>query len=177
MMHSSGLALAVDLGATHLREVLADSSGAFVVSDDQEIDPASGADALVAQIAATARGLLARFGLGAPVAVGVACPGVIDVPAGLVRAARNFRGWRDVPLARMLSESLGAPVRIDNDVNAAALGESWLGAGRDLDSLAFIAVGTGVGVGIVFDGQVHRGAHFAAGEVNSLPSGVNDADV
>ena len=177
MMNSSGLALAVDLGATHLREALADPSGAFVIRDNRDVDPTLAADVLVSQIAAAARDLLARSGVVTPVAVGIACPGVIDVEAGLVRGARNFRGWQGVPLARMLSEALGAPVFIENDVNAAALGESWRGAGRGLDSLAFIAVGTGIGVGIVIDGRVYRGAHFAAGEVNSLPSGVDDADV
>jgi len=108
-------------------------------------------------------------------AIGVSCPGVIDPDTGVVLGARNL-GWRGVPLGEMLSQRLGCPARIENDVNMAVVGEAWRGAGRGYDDVAFIGVGTGVGVGLLLGGRLHRGAHFGAGEVNPLPSEIAASD-
>jgi predicted NBD/HSP70 family sugar kinase len=106
------------------------------------------------------------------VAAGVSTPGLVDPHTGIVIAAKNLAGWQQVPLAAMLAERLGCPVHVENDVNMAALGEVWRGAGRRAIDVAFIGVGTGVGVGLVLGGRLHRGHRFSAGEVNPLPSGI-----
>jgi glucokinase len=92
------------------------------------------------------------------------------VQAGVVLGARNLRGWQRVPVREILTAGFGAPVTVDNDVNLAAVGERWHGAAAGHDDVIFVAIGTGIGAGILVGGQPHRGQHWAAGEVNALPS-------
>jgi predicted NBD/HSP70 family sugar kinase len=166
--------LGVDLGATNLRVALGDPSGALargaaarladgLIARASEPVPATG-ELLAERVAAIARDLAG----GEP--VGAAAVGVPGIPegdgfAGLIAGAAGLSG---APLRRLLEDALGAPVAVDNDVNLAALAES---TERGVDDLAFIAVGTGVGMGIVTDGRVLRGAHGAAGELGQLPVG------
>jgi glucokinase len=96
---------------------------------------------------------------------------LVDAEAGVVLTAGNLVGWSRVPLCDLLEARLRIPVIIEHDANAAALGERWRGAARDLESFAFIALGTGIGVGIIVNGQLHRGAHHAAGELGDLVVG------
>ena len=104
-------------------------------------------------------------------AIGVAVPGLVDAKAGMVLTAGNLAGWTQVPLCDLLQARLHLPVGIEHDANAAALGERWRGAARDLTNFAFVALGTGIGVGIVLNGQLYRGAHHAAGELGDLVVG------
>jgi predicted NBD/HSP70 family sugar kinase len=158
--------LGVDLGATNLRVALGRSAGdaaAEIVARAAEPVPPTG-DALAARVAAIA----GELGGGEPIAAaGVGVPGIPvgDGFAGLIAGAAGLSG---APLRRLLEHALGAPVAIDNDVNLAALAES---RARGLDDLAFIAVGTGVGMGIISGGRLIRGAHGAAGELGQLPVG------
>ena len=93
-----------------------------------------------------------------PAAVGVASAGQIDPDSGdVVFATDNLPGWTGLPLGRRLSEALGLPVHVDNDVNAFALAEAQLGAGRGYRHQLLVAVGTGVGGGIVIDGRLYSG--------------------
>jgi len=103
--------------------------------------------------------------------VGVAVPGLVDAEAGIVLTAGNLAGWSRVPLCALLESQLHIPVVIEHDANAAALGERWRGAARNLEHFAFVALGTGVGVGIVINGRLYRGAHHAAGEFGDLVVG------
>jgi predicted NBD/HSP70 family sugar kinase len=103
--------------------------------------------------------------------IGVAVPGLVDAGAGVVLTAGNLAGWSHVPLRDLLEAQLRIPVVIEHDANLAALGERWRGAARNLESFAFVALGTGIGVGIVLNGQLHRGAHHAAGELGDLVVG------
>jgi predicted NBD/HSP70 family sugar kinase len=153
--------LGVDLGATNLRVALGDERG--LLARAAEPVPPTG-DALAARVAAIARELAG----GEPIAaVGVGVPGIPDGDgfAGLIAGAAGLSG---APPRRLLAATLGAPVAIDNDVNLAALAES---RARGVDDLAFIAVGTGVGMGIISGGRLIRGAHGAAGELGQLPVG------
>ena len=101
----------------------------------------------------------------------MAVPGLVDAAAGRVLTAGNLDGWVDLPLADQLAARCAVPVAIEHDANAAALGERWRGAARNLEKFAFVALGTGIGVGIVIDGRVYRGAHHAAGELGDLVVG------
>ena len=138
------------------------SVGADVARLATDRDAASLAD----RIALEVRALLAGSG-GRLVAVGVGAPGPLDPATGLVVHSPNL-GWRDVPLGRLLSERLDAPVALEDDANAAALGEWQFGAGAGADPFAFITVSSGVGSGIVVGGALLRGAHGLAGEVGHL---------
>lgn len=148
--------LGVDLGATNLRVAVSDGSG--IVTRAAEPVPAGG-DELARRVAAIARGHELR-------AAAVGVPGIPDGDgfAGLIAGAAGLSG---APLRRLLEDALGVPVAVDNDVNLAALAES---EARGIDDLAFIAVGTGVGMGIVSGGRIIRGAHGAAGELGQLPT-------
>jgi glucokinase len=103
--------------------------------------------------------------------IGVAVPGLVDAEAGVVLTAGNLGGWSQVPLSDMIEAQLRIPVVIEHDANSAALGERWRGAARDLENFAFVALGTGIGVGIVLNGQLYRGVHHAAGELGDLVVG------
>jgi len=97
-------------------------------------------------------------------AVGLAAPGAIDIPRGVVLEAPNLR-WRDVPLRDLLEQKLDRPVVVDNDVNAAIWGEFVLGAAQPYPDCLGVWVGTGVGGGLVLDGKLHHGSHYTAGEI------------
>ncbi len=99
--------------------------------------------------------------------IGVACPGPLSARRGVVLKAPTL-GWENVPLAAMLQERFDCPVLLENDANAAALGEYRFGAGQGASSMAYITVSTGVGCGIVLDGKLVRGFHEGAGELGHL---------
>ena len=101
-------------------------------------------------------------------AVGLAVPGQVIRDAGRIIEAGNLAGWQDVPLRDMVSRSLDVSTWVDQDANAAALGERWRGAARTMNSYVFLALGTGIGAGIVINGRVRRGFHNAAGEVGGF---------
>lgn len=95
--------------------------------------------------------------------VGIGAPGPLNRKSGILREAPNL-GWRDFPLRRLVSEGLGLPATLDNDANCATYGEWWLGAGQGADTLVGITLGTGIGGGLVLNGEIHHGASDVAGE-------------
>jgi len=171
-----GHVLGIDLGGTHLRVAVARLDGTILDQTMEEIDQSSGPDAILSRITEVGMRALAAQSSSRAIAVTLATPGIVDVDRGVVVGARNLKGWKDVPVRRALADRFESPVTIDNDVNLAAVGERWHGAGRGHDNVVFVSVGTGIGSGIIIAGQVHRGAHFAAGEINSLPSGLRQDD-
>ena len=96
--------------------------------------------------------------------IGISGGGPLDPEKGLIISVPNLPGWTEVPIARLLSERLGAPVRLENDANACAVAEWLHGAGRGARSLAFLTCSTGIGAGLVLDGKLYRGSRFLAGE-------------
>jgi glucokinase len=101
-------------------------------------------------------------------AIAAGAPGVTDVDAGIVIATSYLLGWRDVPLRDLLESAFGIPAMVDNDVNLAALGESRSGAAVGTKDFVFLAIGTGVGSGIVLNGQLFRGMGWSAGEIGYM---------
>jgi glucokinase len=96
--------------------------------------------------------------------IGVGAPGITYHTKGVVQWAPSL-GWREYPLREKLMERFNIPISVDNDVNLATLGELSFGAGRNVQNLVFIAIGTGIGSGIVIDGVLYRGIHESAGEI------------
>jgi glucokinase len=102
------------------------------------------------------------------VGLGVAAPGPLDPQAGVVLAAPMLHGWHDIPIARLLRDRLGLDVVLENDANAAALGEWRHGAGRGVRSMVFATVSTGIGGGIIVDGRLLHGLRGLAGEIGHM---------
>jgi glucokinase len=168
------IVLGIDIGGTKTALLAWDATADDVLAQDVFPTPAEiGPKAMVDRLVAAIGTLLA--GCGQERAnlrgIGVAVPGLVDAEAGVVLTAGNLAGWSRVPLCDLLESQLRIPVIIEHDANAAALGERWRGAARNLESFAFVALGTGIGVGIVLNGQLHRGAHHAAGELGDLVVG------
>lgn len=124
-------------------------------------------DITIARLVDLLEQLLAAFGSARSkiVGIGIGAPGPLSASEGVIVSPPNFAAWRNVPLKKMVEAHFRLPVWIDNDANACALAEAWFGAGRPFEQFVYIAVGTGVGAGIVVNGTVHRGANDMAGEL------------
>lgn len=107
------------------------------------------------------------------VGVGVGVPGFVDFERGFIYDLPNVPGWTGVQLGEMLEKKLGTRVRIDNDVNAMALGECTFGAGRTFQHAVFVTLGTGVGGGLLINNKLYRGAHSMAGEIGHVSIDMN----
>jgi glucokinase len=149
---------------------VADDSGRVLADDMRASLTAEGLDAVLDRIVESLDASLAKAGVerGRLASVGIASPGAVDVVQGIVPNAPQLPGWQDVPLARLLEERLGLPTRLENDATAAALGEHRFGAGRGSRFMLYITVSTGVGGGIIIDGELYRGKSGAAGELGHV---------
>jgi glucokinase len=165
-----GYVAGVDIGGTNLRLALADLSGTIVARWSSSTIGVRAADAVVRLICEGIDHLLQQASISrqALKAVGAGAPGVTDVDEGRVIATSYLMGWQDVPLAAMLEAALETSVAVDNDVNLAAVGESWLGAAQGARDFVFLAIGTGIGAGIVLNHSLFRGAGWSAGEIGYM---------
>lgn len=165
-----GFVLGGDIGGTNLRVALADSSGQILACQRSSVAGVRDPLQVIARMRELAGALFAE--LSAPPselrAVGVGAPGVTDTGRGIVIATSYLMGWRDVPLRAHLEDAFGVPAAIDNDVNLAALGESRAGVAQSVNDFVFLAIGTGIGAGIVLDRRVHRGSAWRAGEIGYM---------
>lgn len=162
--------LGVDLGGTKIAVSLWEEepagSGARRLEASRWETLPDGPDANIERMVSEARRMLGSHlgGRGRLAGVGVSGGGPLDPIQGTILSIPNLKGWVDVPLARLLSEALGAPARLENDANASALAEWLYGAGRGARNLAFLTCSTGIGAGLILDGRLYRGATFLAGE-------------
>ena len=164
---SPAAALAVDLGGTDLRVAVVDATGA-ILAFAAEPTPKDGPAAGVARIAALAGQVRAEAGAAEIAGIGIAAPGPVDFAAQSLLGPPTLPGWHDVPLAALVERRLGIPARLENDANAAALGEWRHGAARDARSLVFVTVSTGIGGGVVVDGRLLHGRRGLAAEVGHM---------
>jgi glucokinase len=161
-------ALAVDLGGTEVRAALIEAGGDVLAFASMRTDAKGGPAAVIDQIAALATEVRAAAPDVTILGLGIGAPGPLDPQAGVVIAAPTLAGWRDVPLARLLSERFGLTVQLENDANAAALGEWRYGAGRGAQSIVFATVSTGIGGGVIADGRILHGRHGLAAEIGHM---------
>lgn len=162
------LYLALDFGGTkHAAALLEAGAPAWLAQRRAPAPPGSDGARDRAVMFGLADELLAQHP-GRLAAIGVSFGGPVDWAAGRVVLSHHVPGWEDTPLAEMLRARYGAPVAMDNDANAAALGEWRFGAGRGAASLLYVTVSTGIGGGWVLEGQVYRGADSLAGEIGHL---------
>lgn len=162
--------LGVDIGGTNLRIALADRSGKIVARASATTTNVRDAYVVVMKIRESVDQLLKDAGLARKsiAAIGAGAPGLTNVETGVVIATSYLMGWSDVPLKSMLEKELDVPAAVDNDVNLAALGESFFGAASGIRDFVFLAIGTGVGAGIILKGELFQGSAWAAGEIGYL---------
>jgi glucokinase len=163
--------LGVDLGGTKMYGAISDLGGNILDEVNLGHHGTSGEesfDRLVSLIDT----LLASPKLGGRKVrgIGVGAPGITLHEEGIVTWAFTLN-WKDFPLKARLSERFGLPVIVDNDVNLAALGELWFGVGQNTRNMILIAIGTGIGSGIILEGALYRGAHEASGEIGHMIPG------
>jgi glucokinase len=155
-------ALGIDVGGTKIAVFRCARDG-MILARDTVPTPAEDPEATVATMIEVAKRLVAPE----VVAVGVGAAGIIDVSEGILRYAPNL-AWRELPIGRLMREALQLPCQVDNDANAAAWGEYRFGAGRGYRHMLLVAVGTGIGGGIVAGGRLFRGAHGFAAEIGHV---------
>lgn len=166
--------LSIDLGGTGIKgEVLlaggaTDGEPSPVLASARVDTPRGPAEEVLAEVVRLGRALLDRVSPDQrPSAAGVAVPGLLDPVAGVGRFSANL-GWRDAPVARIIAPGLGLPVTLVHDVAAAGLAEHRLGAGRGLDDVVVVVIGTGVAASVVAAGRVVTGGIGQAGELGHL---------
>ncbi len=173
MERRAAYSLGVDLGGTKLSAALADLSGEIVAESSEATDRRGGRHVLQ-QIRRVAGALAASSGaeLDRLKSVVIGTPGVVDPQSGAIALVPNIPGLSEIDVRRELGALFGGlDVLIENDVNLTMLGEAWRGAARGAENAAFLAVGTGIGLGLIVNGKLVRGATGAAGEIAYLPIG------
>jgi len=160
----------VDVGGSNLRIALADLCGKIRGRWSCELGARRTPKVVIDLVADGVRELCQRTGTPRNKILGLAAgaPGITDVKTGRVLSAPNLTRWHDVPMRDLLRDKTGIPATVDNDVNLAALGEHWCGIARNVSDFVFLAIGTGVGAGIMMRGQLHHGTNWSAGELGYL---------
>jgi glucokinase len=164
------LACGVDVGGTKIAGGVVDEDGT-ILEELRVVSPAADAEAIEVAIAGLVNELATRHDISA---VGIGAAGYVDKSRAVVMFAPNI-AWRNVSLKADLEPRVGLPVVVENDANAAAWGEFRYGAGHDVNDLLLVTVGTGVGGGVVLDGEVYRGAFGAGAEIGHMrvvPDGI-----
>jgi glucokinase len=160
---NESLVFAVDLGGTHLRVALVDDTGTIVQQVKQETPKGDSADSIIDALVSAAK----KWGAHqrSIVAASIMVPGTVDSTKTAVLQAPNLPSVVGFRLKPELEQRLGWPVLLENDANAAAIGEMWLGAARGYQDVISVTLGTGVGGGVILDGKLWRGSHGGAGEI------------
>ncbi len=161
--------IGVDLGGTNLKAGVLTDDGEILHRCQRRTESDKGPEKVCDNIAAAVKECRKAASENQHVAgIGIGTPGPLDLSQGVVRFAPNLPGWDDVPLRDMIQERTGLRCVMENDANAAALGEQWLGAGHGCSSLVLFTLGTGIGGGIVLDGEVWHGYDDGAGEIGHM---------
>ena len=147
-----------------------DREGSIRAPHTCRVDASRGPDAIVAEMVTGLETVLAALSVDRSVLVGVGLvvPGPVSLHKGQIVQAANFPGWRKVPIRDQLHDALGVPVIFDNDGNAAAYGESWVGAGRGAPNMVMLTLGTGIGGGVIIDGDLLHGHFDNAAELGHM---------
>lgn len=160
--------IGVDLGGTNLRVAAISDQGRVLDKVSVPAVYTTGPERVVSDIVTIISTLRSRVGIPTLRGVGIGVPGFIDMDKGVVVGSANLPGFEGFPVRDAVQQILGTPIILENDANAAALGEMWMGAGRAVKDLILITLGTGIGGGIVVDGRVLHGHLGMAGEIGHM---------
>ena len=161
---------AIDLGGTSVRAAVVDVNGGLAGFVAGATEASQGPDAVIDRIVAVLRNSLTRAAVDISelVAVGIGAPGPLDWDSGVIHEAPNLPGWKEVPLAARIADAIGLPTFLENDANAAALAENQYGVAQGSQNMLYITVSTGVGGGLILDGELWHGAYGSAGEFGHM---------
>ncbi len=158
--------IGVDLGGTNLRIAAVDSDGKLLEKLTLGAEVSRGRDFVIAEMCNAIDSLKTKYkDSGQLLGIGIGVPGFIDMAAGMVMESPNLPDWKSFPARDEIEKRLKTRVILENDANSAAMGEKWLGAGRDYEHMAMYTLGTGVGGGLVFNGRLWHGMTGMAGEL------------
>jgi glucokinase len=164
---AGGLLAGIDVGGTKVLGIVLDPADPGTVLDEARVPTPDGQDALLDAMADVVRQLDGQVGAPGVTSVGAGIAGLID-RTGRLCVSPNLPGRRNIDVAVELDRRLGLPIRIDNDATCAAWGEYLAGAARGADDALLVALGTGIGAGIIADGELVRGAHGFGGEAGHM---------
>jgi len=165
-------AIGVDLGGTNIKIGIVSEKGKLVKSVSVKTEADSGPKKVIANIIKGVEVILEKNKFKIQ-GIGIGCPGVVSTKKGIVESAPNLPGWKNVKLGPIIKNKFAYKVHLENDANAAAIGELIFGAGKKIDSFVMVTLGTGVGGGIVFNKKIFRGEFGAAGEIGHISIDVN----
>jgi glucokinase len=161
----SRYAVGVDLGGTNLRVAIVDDQGRMLEKLVTPVVELRTSERVINRMCEHIQQLSGKYkGTEALHGIGIAIPGIIDLDSGILRESPNLPGWYDYPVREEVERRLGTKVILENDANAAAMGEFWLGAAREYDSACMLTLGTGVGGGVIIKGALWHGMTGMAGE-------------
>lgn len=160
--------LAIDLGGTNLRCAVVTRNGQIVAEARTLTEGERGVDVVIDHMVELIEDVTGKAGLDDNVPVGVVAPGPLDPYEGIVRFAPNLPGWFEIPLRSMLERRTGRTIHVGNDANAAALGELYFGAGKGANHLVYVALGTGLGGGVISNGLLVDGINGLGGELGHV---------
>jgi glucokinase len=160
----------IDLGGTNVKTAIVARNGDMLGKDARPTNADRGLEAVLDTMAESFEAAMEHAGadLSDVLAVGIGAPGPMNWRTGVVFSPPNLPGWENVPLADLMRDRLRVPTYVDNDANVACWGEFWSGAGREVDSLVCLTLGTGIGGGIVVFGKLLRGPDGTAGEIGHM---------
>jgi glucokinase len=161
-------AIGVDLGGTNYRAAAITLDGQLLKKVSGATRSYEGSDAVLDSLVNAIQELRQELSEHRLIGVGIGVPGFIDIATGTIVGSNNLPELDGFPIRQKIEARLGTPVILENDANAAALGESWIGAGREVDSLVLLTLGTGIGGGIILDNQILHGYKGMAGELGHL---------
>lgn len=160
-------AVGVDLGGTNIKIGIVSSNGKILKKTSVKTEAEGGPDQIITKIKTGITDLLKNNKYKIK-GIGIGCPGIINLKKGTVENPPNLPGWKKVKLGSIIQKAFGYNVSVENDANAAAIGEMIFGAGKNYSSFIMVTLGTGVGGGIVFNRKIFRGEFGAAGEIGHL---------
>jgi glucokinase len=162
-------AIGVDLGGTNLRIAAIDDSGKTLDKITTSTEVARGRDFVIDEMCTAIQEIVTRLrSAGQLAGIGIGVPGIIEMRTGMLRESPNLPGWDNYPVRDEIERRLHTTVVLENDANAAALGEKWTGAGATVDDMIMLTLGTGVGGGIVLEGKIWHGMTGMAGELGHI---------
>lgn len=172
---ASEYTIGVDLGGTNLRVAAVSPAGEILERIGLDTEVSEGRERVVADLCGAVEDIEQRLPGLRLAGIGIGVPGIINLADGTVRQSPNLPGWSDFPVRDDIERLLQTHVVLENDANAAALGEKWVGAGRDVDSLCMVTLGTGIGGGLILDGRIWHGQEGMAGELGHMTIDPNGA--
>ncbi len=163
------LAIGIDIGATTIKGGVVDVASTKILAQ-QKVDTLAlqGPGAVLRQLYFIIKELMLEYRHDEFIGIGIGAPGIVETDNSTVKNPPNFTDWSEVDLGEVIKKEFTIPVVVENDANAAALGEAKFGAGIDSQNFLFVIWGTGVGGGIILDNKIYRGPFGGAGEIGHI---------